>query len=95
MSSSTTNNSDVPSSRSQVDPAMINITFRFPDGSRDDARLGKSSRCSDLYRWLSGKKYSDHVIWTQFPKAVVPNDSSSLIKCLGCDRVMLYVEERD
>ena len=74
---------------------MVNITFRLPDGSRDNVSVERGSRCRELYEWLSRKQLTDHVIWTQFPKAIVPNDGSSLIACLGCDRVMLYVEERD
>lgn len=79
----------------KVEANMINITIRLPSGLRDNVKLGRASCCSQLYLWLSGKGLNDHVIWTQFPKAQIPNNSSSLLQFLGCDRVMLYVEERD
>ena len=87
--------SNVNPTVSLIDPSKLNITFRMPDGTREHVPLKRSSLCRDLYEWLRRGGLSNHVIWTQFPKSIVPNDSSRLTKVLECNRVLLYVEEKD
>lgn len=78
-----------------IDPSKLNVTFRLPDSSRKHVTFPRNALSRDLYAWLQQNSLGEHVIWTQFPKTVVPNDATRLAKVLGCNRVMLYVEEME
>ena len=83
------------SSTTVVDPNRINITFRLPNGKREHEVFDRTTTCSEVYTWLMRKEMFSHEVWTQFPKRLVPSDSSSLLGFVGGLRVMLIVEETD